>query len=120
MESFESHFFNPTKDTIIQPDGIGIRENLVFNAKIIFYITVQNGIITGVDYKIKACPVAIAVASFLAKTFKNNPIQKALNIDENFLSLNLEGIPNERFECAKIALEAFREALINANGRKNE
>lgn len=116
METFESHFFNPTRDTVIQPYGTGIRENKEFNAKIIFYVNVKDSIITAVDYKIKACPVAIAVASFLAKTFKNKPVDEALGIDLDFLDSHLLNIPKQRIECGNIALEAFREAIINALG----
>ncbi|SDC74575.1 nitrogen fixation protein NifU [Desulfurella multipotens] len=118
MESFESHFFYPIKDTVLDPDGIGVRENIEFNAKIIFYVKTKQGIIVAIDYKVKACPVAIAVASFLAKTFKNKTIENALSIDENFLNSNLVGIPKERLECANSAIEAFKEALINSKGGK--
>lgn len=101
MESFESHFFNPIKDTIIEPNGIGIIENIQFNAKIIFYAKVENDVILAIDYKVKACPVGIAVASFLAKTFKNKNVSDTINIDTAYLNANLKGIPKERLECAK-------------------
>ncbi|OSS42667.1 hypothetical protein DESAMIL20_551 [Desulfurella amilsii] len=114
METFENHFFNPIRDTVIQPDGIGIRENKEFNAKIIFYVNVKDSIITAIDYKVKACPVAIAVASFLAKTFKNKPSDEALDIDLNFLDSHLLNIPRQRIECGDITLEAFQEAVIKA------
>lgn len=116
MESFESHFFNPIKDTIIEPNGIGIIENAQFNAKIIFYVKVENNVILAIDYKVKACPVAIAVASFLAKTFKNKNVSDIINIDVNFINANLKGIPKERLECANNAIDAFKEAIRKARG----
>lgn len=111
MNSFQKHFLNPIRDKVDKPYCVGIRENKEFNAKIIFNIKINEGIIEGIDYKIKACPVAIAVASLLASISKNKATQEILKINTMEILTNLDGFPDERIECALTTIEAFFEAI---------
>lgn len=113
-----SRFLNPSHAGDLQgPHGTGEEGNITCGDVVHLEIEVADGIITAARFRAQGCATAIASADALCELVTGTSITAAQMLDTNSVADRLDGIPEERLNCAAIVLEALRAALEQARSR---
>lgn len=118
---FLDHFLNPKNvGEISNPDSIGVAENKERGGKVVFYMSLIGNRINEIKYKVLGCPAAISAASVISERCLNMDVLEAKNLSDKKLKEWLGEIPDNVFECAKLALQAFHNAILNFLERRKK
>lgn len=110
----------------MSPSNIGSIENasgvghITDNAdavELTVFITVKDGRITDMKYRIAGCTALIATLSVLSREVLGKTVEDALAIDMAYVSGLLDGLPESKWRCAGYALQALQTAVSDYRGR---
>jgi NifU-like protein involved in Fe-S cluster formation len=78
-------------------------------------ILLKDDLITNASFKVFGCPGAVSTTDLFIDLIKGKTITEALQVHENDIIDGLGGLPAESAHCARLPLEAFRNALDTYN-----
>lgn len=88
-----------------------VLKNLSCGDEIVVYLTLKDGIITAVNYEVRACALAIATASILSQELVGKTLVDITSLDEKYLNQLLETeLTISRVKCALLPLRALQQA----------
>lgn len=107
-----ARFFNPTYSGDVEgPDGLGIEGNITCGDAVQVSLKMQDGIICQARFRTQGCATAIAAADATCELATGLSVTAASTLGLSSLAALLGGVPEERANCAALALEALRAAL---------
>ena len=113
----DPHNYGKMKD----PDGVGKVGNPICGDVMHLYIKVEKGIIKDIKYETFGCVAAISTSSVVTDLAKGKTLQQALKIDSNKVVKSLGGLPEIKYHCSLLAVDALKEAINDyLSKRKNE
>jgi nitrogen fixation NifU-like protein len=92
-------------------DAVGVEGNITCGDVVHLSVKVQDGLISAARFRAQGCATAIAAADFCCELVMGWTITAAQTLELAEISAALGGIPEERENCAAIALGALRSAL---------
>jgi len=101
--------------------NMGIMENPSVQAKhqgscgdiMILSLKIEQGIIKDAQYEYVGCAGLQSCASALTEMIKGMSTKNAVKIDQDKIIQYLEGIPEQKYECAEIAQDTLRKAIAD-------
>jgi len=116
------HFQNPHNyGKMKNPDGIGKVGNPMCGDVMHLYIKVEKGIIKDVRYETFGCVAAISTSSIVTDLAKGKSLQEAMKIDSNKVVKSLGGLPEIKYHCSLLAVDALKKAINDyLSKKKNE
>lgn len=99
------------------PDGIGVAGNATCGDVVHLELKVGDGRIDEARFRTQGCATAIAASDALCELVIGTSLTAAEVLDASALAAKLGGIPEDRSNCATIALEALRAALEQVRSR---
>lgn len=116
------HFQNPHNyGKMKNPDGIGKVGNPICGDTMYLYIKVEKGIIKDIKYETFGCVAAISTSSVVTDLAKGKTLQQALKIDSNKVVKSLGGLPEIKYHCSLLAVDALKKAINDyLSKKKNE
>lgn len=112
-----SHFQNPHNyGRIASPDSIGSAGNIVCGDVMQIYIKVGKNkkgdeIIKNIKFETFGCAAAISTSSVITDIAKGKTLQSALKIDKGMIIKSLGGLPEIKYHCSILAVDALSEAI---------
>lgn len=106
-------------DCFLEPRGFGDLEGYQCSFEIsskedginvVFYARIEDNLVN-FTYKVGGCSVIIATCCAIYDIYNNKTIKVAKSANMDDISSYLDGIPKEKFRCAKYALDAFLETI---------
>ncbi|MEP6754479.1 MAG: iron-sulfur cluster assembly scaffold protein [Chthonomonadales bacterium] len=76
-----------------------------------FYV--ENQSVKNAAYKTYGCPASIASGSVIAEIAIGRNVSQVLAVSEGDISLLLGGLPEEKLDCARMAVNAVRDAFAD-------
>lgn len=108
------HFTNPRNvGEIPDADGIGETGSFKCGDTMIFFIQVENEIITDVKFQTFGCGAAIASSSMLTEMVKGMTLQEAMLLTNQDVADRLGGLPPLKLHCSNLAADALHNAIEN-------
>ncbi len=115
------HFQNPHNyGKMKNPDGVGKVGNPICGDVMHLYIKVEKGIIKDIKYETFGCVAAISTSSVVTDLAKGKTLQQALKIDSNKVVRLLGGLPDIKYHCSLLAVDALKKAINDYLSKKNE
>ena len=116
------HFQNPHNyGKMKNPDGVGKVGNPICGDTMHLYIKVEKGIIKDIKYETFGCVAAISTSSVVTDLAKGKTLQQALKIDSNKVVKSLGGLPDIKYHCSLLAVDALKKAINDyLSKKKNE
>ena len=116
------HFKDPHNyGKMKNPDGIGKVGNPMCGDVMHLYIKVEKGIIKDVRYETFGCVAAISTSSIVTDLAKGKSLQEAMKIDSNKVVKSLGGLPEIKYHCSLLAVDALKKAINDyLSKKKNE
>lgn len=93
------------------PDGTGRAGNATCGDVVHFAVKIADGLISEARFRTQGCATAIAASDALCELVIGSSVTAAEVLDFDDLAVKLGGVPEDRSNCATIALEALRSAL---------
>lgn len=98
---------------IPNPDGVGKAHSETCGDFLRIMITVDDGVIKDIKFKVYGCATAIAGGSVATEIAKGMKLDDVLKLDEHSLLEKLGDIPDKKIDCLKIVIKALHEAIQN-------
>ncbi len=98
---------NPDGSSTVHHEGGGCFD------RIRMHIKVENGILSDIRYKLRACSGTIAASSAISVIAKGKTLEEALQIDFDAINDELGGVPQKKYHSIELAIEALREAIAD-------
>jgi len=115
------HFQNPHNyGKMKNPDGVGKVGNPICGDVMHLYIKVEKEIIKDIKYETFGCVAAISTSSVVTDLAKGKTLQQALKIDSNKVVKSLGGLPEIKYHCSLLAVDALKKAINDYLSKKNE
>jgi len=95
-----------------EPDGCGIITGPCGDT-MEFYLKVKEGTIDDISFMTDGCGPTIACGSVTTSRVKGKVVDDARTFTDRDLIDALDGLPEENLHCAKLAIDALREAIKN-------
>jgi len=106
------HFVNPRNaGTIESPDAEGHAGSPDAGEFVVLQLRLANDTITEACFQTFGCGPAIAACSVLTEWVKGKRLKEARTLSPEVLVEMLGGLPEDKFFCAGLAIEALRDAL---------
>lgn len=99
------------------PDGTGKAGNATCGDVVHLALKAVDGRISEARFRTQGCATAIAASDALCELVIGTSVTAAEVLDSDALAATLGGIPEDRSNCATIALEALRSALEEIRSR---
>lgn len=113
------HFYAPRNcGEIPEPDGVGTSRLEEHGIAHKFTIKVENGRIVDVKFQTAGCISSIASASVLTELVKGKDVEEAYSITPEEVSEALDGLPQEKMHCARLAVHTLRKAIEDYKKRR--
>lgn len=110
-----SRFLEPTHaGEIFSPDGVGEEGNITCGDVVQLWIKVENGLISQASFRAQGCATAIASADAACELVSGWTVSAAQTLGIAEIAVLLDGISEDRLNCATICLGALRSALDQA------
>ena len=111
-------FMSPSNiGSIENASGVGHIADNADAVELTVFITVKDGRITDMKYRIAGCTALIATLSVLSREVLGKTVEDALAIDMAYVSGLLDGLPESKWRCAGYALQALQTAVSDYRGR---
>jgi nitrogen fixation protein NifU and related proteins len=78
---------------------------------VMLWLRVEDEVIAAAAYKTFGCPAAIASASMLAELVEGKRVSEALELDEMTLTRALDGLPEGKDHCPRLAIQALQQTF---------
>jgi nitrogen fixation NifU-like protein len=75
------------------------------------YLKFNHGVIKDASFQYLGCPGAAASASAITNIAKGKTLEEAKKVTEKDILKELEGLPESKFHCAKLAVTTLRRAI---------
>lgn len=75
------------------------------------YLKINNGVIEDAKFQYLGCPGAAASASAITNIAKGKTLEEAKKITEKDILKELEGLPESKLHCTKLAVTTLRRAI---------
>jgi len=111
-------FKNPKNVGEIQNyDGIGTVGNASCGDIMQITLKIENNIIVDAKFKTFGCAAAIASSSTATEMIKGLTIDQALELKNEDVITELEGLPPQKIHCSVLAEEAIKAAIEDYRSR---
>lgn len=105
------------------PDGVGKVGNPICGDVMHLYIKVEKDkkgreIIKDIRYETFGCVAAISTSSVVTDLAKGKTLQQALKIDSNKVVKSLGGLPEIKYHCSLLAVDALKKAINDYLSKK--
>ena len=98
------------------PAGVGSKTGDCGDT-ITFYLAIENGIITAVNFEIDGCINTCACCNGLANLVEGKTVRQAWEVTPENIIEYLETLPADHYHCAELAVGAFYLALSDSTRR---
>lgn len=121
LETFKNpHNYGKIKN----PDGIGKVGNIVCGDVMWLYIKVgknakKQEIIKDIKFETFGCVAAISTSSIITDLAKGKTIEDALKITKDNIVESLGGLPQVKYHCSVLAVDALVEAIYDYLSKNN-
>jgi NifU-like protein involved in Fe-S cluster formation len=78
----------------------------------------ENGIIENAKFQYLGCPGAAASGSAITAIAKGKTLEDAKNITEQDLLKELQGLPESKLHCPKLAVTTLQKAIVEYEKKK--
>ena len=113
------HFMNPRNVGIIEnPDGYGKVGSPSCGDMMEIFLKIEDEIIKDAKFRTFGCASAIASSSVTTEMIINKSIEEALNLTNNSIVENLDGLPAKKIHCSVLAEEVIKAAIENYISKK--
>lgn len=118
-EKVMEHFNNPRNQRKMEdPDAIGKVGNALCGDVMWIYIKVDENdegeeIIEDISWETFGCTAAIATSSMVTELAKGEKLEKALEISNEKVAEELDGLPSVKMHCSNLAADGLVEAIYN-------
>ena len=120
-EKVMEHFKYPRNmGEMKNPDGVGTEGNPTCGDVMTLYIKVKENKIADVKFQTYGCAAAISVSSLLTEMIKGKTISQVLKIKSEDVVKALGGLPQIKYHCSVLGLEALRAAIADYKSRKEK
>jgi nitrogen fixation protein NifU and related proteins len=92
-------------------DALGVEGNITCGDVVHLSVKVEDGLITEALFRAQGCATAIAAADVCCELVLGSTLTAAQTLEPAEIAAALDGIPEERENCAAIAVGALRAAL---------
>ena len=118
-EKVMDHFRNPRNVGVIEDaDGVGEVGNAKCGDIMKMYLKIDNDTITDVKFETFGCGSAIASSSMATELIKGKPVSEAMQLTNQAVAEELDGLPDYKMHCSVLAEEAIRSALKDYEKKK--
>lgn len=113
------HFNNPQNQRKMEdPDAIGKVGNALCGDVMWIYVEVGENevgkeIIEDISWETFGCTAAIATSSMVTELAKGETLEKALEITNEKVAEELDGLPSVKMHCSNLAADGLVEAIYN-------
>lgn len=113
------HFNNPQNQRKMEnPDAIGKVGNALCGDVMWIYIKVDENeegdeIIEDISWETFGCTAAIATSSMVTELAKGEKLEEALEISNEKVAEELDGLPSVKMHCSNLAADGLVEAIYN-------
>jgi len=120
-EKVMDHFSNP-RNVGELPDACAVGEmgNPVCGDVMQIAIKVDDNRISDIKFKTFGCGAAIATSSMVTEMAKGKTIEEALQITNDMVAKELDGLPPQKMHCSNLAADALRNAIENYKQGRND
>ncbi|MCF7890778.1 iron-sulfur cluster assembly scaffold protein [Candidatus Bipolaricaulota bacterium] len=118
-EKVMEHFNDPQNQRKMEnPDAIGKVGNALCGDVMWIYIKIgenEDGkeIIEDISWETFGCTAAIATSSMVTELAKGKTLEKALEISNEKVAEELDGLPSVKMHCSNLAADGLVEAIYN-------
>ncbi len=114
-EKVMDHFNDPHNQRKMEdPDGIGKVGNAVCGDVMWLYVKVsEDETIEDISWETFGCTAAIATSSMITDLAKGKSIEEALEITNQRVAEELDGLPPVKMHCSNLAAEGLLEAIYD-------
>jgi nitrogen fixation NifU-like protein len=106
------HYQNPRNvGKIEDADGTGIVGNPVCGDMMMITIKVRDDRIEDIKFKTFGCGAAIATTSMVTEMVKGKTLKEALQVTNQDVADELDGLPPIKMHCSLLAEEAIKAAI---------
>lgn len=118
-EKVMEHFNNPQNQRKMEnPDAIGKVGNALCGDVMWIYIKVDENeegdeIIEDISWETFGCTAAIATSSMVTELAKGEKLEEALEISNEKVAEELDGLPSIKMHCSNLAADGLVEAIYN-------
>lgn len=118
-EKVMEHFNNPQNQRKMEnPDAIGKVGNALCGDVMWIYIKVDENeegdeIIEDISWETFGCTAAIATSSMVTELAKGEKLEEALEISNEKVAEELDGLPSVKMHCSNLAADGLVEAIYN-------
>ncbi|MBM3498559.1 MAG: iron-sulfur cluster assembly scaffold protein [Armatimonadetes bacterium] len=117
-ETVMEHFRRPRNVGRLEPcDLLGTAGTPGHGPFMQFSVRLEHGRVTEVRYQTFGCGPAIAAGSILTEMVCGRRLAETGTVSRDELLAALEGLPEDKWYCADLAVEAWRD-LVAARGRQ--
>lgn len=78
---------------------------------LVFFIKIENDVVTDIRFLIKGCGAAIATTSIATELVMGKRLEEVLKIDDLTIATALDGLPPEKMHCSNMAASALHAAV---------
>lgn len=97
-----------------KPTHVGKAKNALCGDVVVLNLIVKDNKVVDISHESDGCVVATASASLLTEAVRGKTVEDVLALTmEDLLDLLGTGLTTSRRQCAKVVLEALRNALTN-------
>lgn len=113
------HFNNPQNQRKMEnPDSIGKVGNALCGDVMWIYVKIDeneegNEVIEDISWETFGCTAAIATSSMVTELAKGKTLEKALEITNEEVAEELDGLPSVKMHCSNLAADGLVEAIYN-------
>jgi len=111
-EKVMEHFSNPRNvGELADACGVGEVGNPVCGDVMQIAIKGDNDRISDIKFKTFGCGAAIATSSMVTELAKGKTVAEALEITNETVAKELDGLPPQKMHCSNLAADALRKAI---------
>jgi nitrogen fixation NifU-like protein len=114
-----THFYDPQNVGYIEgADGIGKLGDASCGDVFTMFIVVEQDQIMDIKYLVQGCGAAVATCSALSVIAKGMSIREAMELDDNDIAEELDGLPLAKLHCSNLAATVLHRTIEDYRQRR--